>query len=204
MWQLADHSFYDNADDNRASNHANNTAYGLLNGLFTTSAGSWQCGRHGIDSLRSTHFHRRLSVTVPVDDASAMRPLSDLGEPAVGLHLHGAHLVRSRRIRHFMPTTGGPAPQNPHETADRQHPGGDRLRPHRYMSQPPAPLNSDHPLPRVPKSGQLVHGIGMPTIGWAKTRYTGSNASDGPFDHAPAKTTRPSRCATPTNPRPRT
>jgi hypothetical protein len=47
MWQLADHSFYDNADDNCASNYANNTAYGLLNGLFTTSAGSWQCGVTG-------------------------------------------------------------------------------------------------------------------------------------------------------------
>src|SRR6478609_6428299 len=46
--------------------------------------------------------------------------------------------------------------------------------------------------------------IGMPTIGWAKTRYTGSNAGDGLFDHSPAKTTQPSRCATPINPRPRT
>ena len=45
-----------------------------------------------------------------------MRPLSDVGEPAVGLYLHGAHLVRSRRIRHFTPTTGVPAPQDPHET----------------------------------------------------------------------------------------
>ena len=53
-----------------------------------------------------------------------MRPLSDVGEPAVGLYLHGAHLVRSRRIRHFMPTTGVPAPQDPHKTADRRHPGG--------------------------------------------------------------------------------
>jgi len=44
----------------------------------------------------------------------------------------------------------------------------------------------------------------MPTIGWAKTRYTGSNAGDGLFDHSPAKTTQPSRCATPINPRPRT
>src|SRR6476661_7149094 len=46
--------------------------------------------------------------------------------------------------------------------------------------------------------------IGMPTIGWAKTRYTGSNAGDGLFDHSPTKTTQPSRCATPINPRPRT
>ena len=35
-----------------------------------------------------------------------VRPLSDVGDPAVGLYLQGAHLVRSRRIRHFMPTTG--------------------------------------------------------------------------------------------------
>ena len=45
--------------------------------------------------------------------------------------------------------------------------------------------------------------IGMPTIGWAKTRDTGSNAGDGLFDHSPAKTTQPSRCATPINPRDR-
>src|SRR6185295_16589582 len=129
-----------------------------------------------------------------------MRPLSDVGEPAVGLYLHGAHLVRSRRIRHFMPTTGVPAPQNPHKTADRRHPGGDHGRPHQYLSQPHAPLNSDDPLLRVPKSGQLVHAHRMPTIGWAKTRYTGSNAGDGLFDHSPAKTTQPSRCATPIKP----
>jgi len=111
----------------------------------------------GSSPLSSTHFHRRLSATEPVDDASAMRPLSDVGEPAVGLYLHGAHLVRSRRIRHFMPTTGVPAPQDPDKTADRRHPGGDHRRPHQYLSQPHAPLNSDDPLPRVPKSGQLVH-----------------------------------------------
>ena len=29
--------------------------------------------------------------------------------------------------------------------------------------------------------------IGMPTIGWAKTRYTGSNAGDGLFDLSPPK-----------------
>jgi hypothetical protein len=38
--------------------------------------------------------------------------------------------------------------------------------------------------------------IGMPTISWAKTRYTGSNAGDGLLDHSPAKTTQPSRFAT--------
>src|SRR6185369_17574949 len=111
----------------------------------------------GSSPLSSTHFHRRLSATEPVDDASAMRPLSDVGEPAVGLYVHGAHLVRSRRIRHFMPTTGVPSPQDPHKTADRRHPGGDHRRPHQYLSQPHAPLNSDDPLLRVPKSGQLVH-----------------------------------------------
>ena len=86
-----------------------------------------------------------------------MRPLSDVGEPAVGLYLHGAHLVRSRRIRHFMPTTGVPAPQDPHKTADRRHPGDDHRRPHQYLTQPRPPLNSDDLLLRVPKSGQLVH-----------------------------------------------
>ena len=86
-----------------------------------------------------------------------MRLLSDVGEPAVGLYLHGAHLVRSRRIRHFMPTTGVPALQDPHETTDRRHPGGDHRRPHQYLSQPHAPLNSDDPVLQVPKSGQLVH-----------------------------------------------
>ena len=85
-----------------------------------------------------------------------MPPLSDVGEPAVGLYLQGAHLVRSRRIRHFMPTTGVPAPQDPDKTADRRHPGGDHRRPHQYLSQPHAPLNSDDPLLRVPKSGQLM------------------------------------------------
>ena len=39
--------------------------------------------------------------------------------------------------------------------------------------------------------------IGMPTIGLAKTRDTGSNAGDGLFDHLPRQTTQPSRCATP-------
>jgi len=110
-------------------------------GVFTLAVGG-----QGSSPLSSTHFHRRLSATEPVDDASAMRPLSDVGEPAVGLYLHGAHLVRSRRIRHFMPTTGVPAPQDPHKTADRRHPGGDHRRPHQYLSQPHAPLNSDDPL----------------------------------------------------------
>jgi hypothetical protein len=50
MWQLADHSFDDNADDTCASNYANNTAYGLLNGQFTAPACSWQCGGQGFES----------------------------------------------------------------------------------------------------------------------------------------------------------
>jgi len=135
-------------------------AHRLLQTLWHAAAQAfshWQCGDQGSSPLSSTHFHRRLSATEPVDDASAMRPLSDVGEPAVGLYLHGAHLVRSRRIRHFMPTTGVPAPQDPHKTADRRHPGGDHRRPHQYLSQPHAPLNSEDPLLRVPKSGQLVH-----------------------------------------------
>jgi hypothetical protein len=132
-----------------------------------------------------------------------MRPLSDVGEPAVGLDLHGADLVRSRCIRHFMPTTGVPAPQDPHETADRRHSGGDHRRPHRYLSQPHVPLNFDHPLLRVPKSGQLVHAHGDAHDRLGETRYTGSNASGGSVDHAPAKTTQQSRCATPINPRDR-
>ena len=152
----------------------------------------------------STHFHRRLSATEPVDGASAMRPLSDVGEPAVGLYLHGAHLVRSRRIRHFMPTTGVPAPQDPHKTADRRHSGGDHRRPHQYLSQPHAPLNSDDPLLRVPKSGQLVHAHRDAHDRLGENALHGDNAGDGLFDHAPAKTTQPSRCATPIDPRPRT
>ena len=125
--------------------------------LYAAQMAFFHAGARGSSPLTSTHFHRRLSATEPVDDASAMRPLSDVGEPAVGLYLHGAHLVRSRRIRHFMPTTGVPAPQDPHKTADRRHPGGDHRRPHQYLSQPHAPLNSDDPLLRVPKSGQLIH-----------------------------------------------
>ena len=73
--------------------------------LYAAQMAFFHAGARGSSPLSSTHFHRRLSATEPVDDASAMRPLSDVGEPAVGLYLHGAHLVRSRRIRHFMPTT---------------------------------------------------------------------------------------------------
>jgi hypothetical protein len=123
-----------------------------------------------------------LIFSEPIDDASAMRPLSGVREPAVGLYLHGAHLVRSRRIRHFMPTTGVPAPQDPHKTADRRHPGGDHRRPHQYLSQPHAPLNSDDPLLRVPKSGQLVHAHGDAHDRLVENALSDrSNAGDGLF-----------------------
>jgi hypothetical protein len=81
------------------------------------------------------------------------------GEPAVGRHLYGALLVRSRRIQHFMPTTGGPVPQEPHKTSDRRHPGYNHRRPHQYLSQPQAPLDLDDPPLRVTKSGQAVHAL---------------------------------------------
>jgi hypothetical protein len=82
---------------------------------------------------------------------------SEAGELTVGLDVHVAVFVRSRRIRHFVPTTGGPAPQEPHQAADRRHPGGDHRRPHQYLSQPEAPLDLYDPPLRMPKSGQLVH-----------------------------------------------
>ena len=82
---------------------------------------------------------------------------SGAGELTVGLDVHVAVFVRSRRIRHFVPTTGGPAPQEPHQAADRRHPGGDHRRPHQYLSQPEAPLDFYDPPLRMPKSGQLVH-----------------------------------------------
>src|SRR4051794_9783441 len=66
---------------------------------------------------------------------------SGAGELTVGLDVHVAVFVRSRRIRHFVPTTGGPAPQEPHQAADRRHPGGEYRRPHQYLSQPEAPLD---------------------------------------------------------------
>jgi hypothetical protein len=58
-----------------------------------------------------------------------------------------------------MPTTGVPVPQDPHKTADREHPAGDSHRPHQHLSQPHASLNFDDPPLRVPKSSQLVHGL---------------------------------------------
>jgi hypothetical protein len=73
--------------------------------------------------------------------------------------MHGPRLVRTRHIRHFMPTTGVPVPQDPHKSADRKYPGGDSRRPHQYLSQPDASLNSDDPPLRMPKSSQLVHGL---------------------------------------------
>src|SRR6476619_2728284 len=153
----------------------------------------WQCGDQGSSPLSSTHFHRRLSATEPVDDASAMRPLSDVGEPAVGLYVHGAHLVRSRRIRHFMPTTGVPSPQDPHKTADRRHPGGDHRRPHQDLSQPHAPLNSDDPLLRVPKSGQLVHAHRDAHDRWGENATQGAMpATVSLITHPPKRHNHPS------------
>lgn len=52
----------------------------------TTQTNSRRCSEpipagnaRGSNPVSSTHFHRRLSATEPVDDASAMRPLSDVG-----------------------------------------------------------------------------------------------------------------------------
>jgi hypothetical protein len=80
-----------------------------------------------------------------------------------------------------------PAPQEPLKTDDRRHPGRDHRRPHQHSSQPHAPLNSDDPLLRMPKPGQLVHAhrdahdrLGETWLG--ETRYTGSNAGEGLFD----------------------
>ena len=81
------------------------------------------------------------------------------GELTVGLDVHVAVFVRSRSIRHFVPTTGGPAPQEPHQDADRRHPGGDHRRPHQYLSQPEAALDFYNPPLRMPKSGQLFHAL---------------------------------------------
>jgi hypothetical protein len=145
-----------------------------------------------VDS-RTGVTHDRGQCCDPASDSPRCRrckrpwPPSDVGEPTVGLYLHGAHLVSSRRIRRFMPTTGVPAPQEPHKTDDRRHPGRDHRRPHQHSSQPHAPLNSDDPLLRMPKPGQLVHAhrdahdrLGETRLG--ETRYTGSNAGEGLFD----------------------
>jgi hypothetical protein len=45
-----DHRFDDNADDSCALNYAYNTAFGLLNSLFSDPACSWQCGGQGFES----------------------------------------------------------------------------------------------------------------------------------------------------------
>jgi hypothetical protein len=88
--------------------------------------------------------------------------------------------MRSRRIRHFVSTTGVAAPENPHEAADRQQPGGDNCRPHQDLSQPHAPLNFDDPLLRVPKSSQLVHGFRNAQDRSGETRRcTRSSVADG-------------------------
>jgi hypothetical protein len=85
--------------------------------------------------------------------------LSRLRQPAVGLDVHSSRLVCSRQVRHLVPTTGAPVPQEPYEPADRQHSRCDHRRPHQCLSQPYAPLNFDYPLLRVLKAGQLVHGL---------------------------------------------
>ena len=46
----ADHSFDDNADDSCAPNYAHDTAFRLLNSLFSDPACSWQCGGQGFES----------------------------------------------------------------------------------------------------------------------------------------------------------
>jgi hypothetical protein len=111
----------------------------------------------GSNPLSSTHFHRRWSATEPVDDASAMRPLSDVGRagrralfarcplralPAYpAFHADHRRTGAARSTQDRRPTT--PRRRSPSAT--------------QYLSQPHAPLNSDDPLLRVPKSGQLVH-----------------------------------------------
>ena len=75
----------------------------------------WGSGvRIPLAPLIFTDVCRQLSPSTMQAPRAAFRR----GEPDVGLYLHGAHLVRSRRIRHFMATTGVPAPQDPDKTAD--------------------------------------------------------------------------------------
>ena len=71
--------------------------------------------------------------------------------------MHGPGLVCSRRIGHFMPTTGVPTPQDPYDATDRERSGGDQRWPRQYLNYPHATLSFDDSLLRVPKSGQLVH-----------------------------------------------
>jgi hypothetical protein len=84
---------------------------------------------------------------------------SGAGELPVGLDMHVAAFMRSRHIRHFVAPTGGPAPQEPHQAADRRHPDGNYCRPHQYPGQPKAPLYFYDPPLRMPKSAQLVHAL---------------------------------------------
>ncbi|MDQ1730880.1 MAG: hypothetical protein QOK10_1039 [Pseudonocardiales bacterium] len=84
---------------------------------------------------------------------------SGAGELSVRLDMQLAVFVRSRHIRHFVPPTGGPAPQEPHQAGDRRHPRADYRRPHQYLSQQEAPLDFCDPPLRMPKSAQLVHAL---------------------------------------------
>src|SRR5690242_16673815 len=97
-------------------------------------------------------------LTVSTTHLRVGRP-SHRGEAAVGCHAHGARLVRSRCVRHFVPTTGRPAPQNKDHSADRKDPDCNYGRPHQYLRQPHAPLDLDNPLLRATKSGQAIHAL---------------------------------------------
>jgi hypothetical protein len=47
---LVDHNSDDNADDSCPPNYTYNTAFRLLNSLFSPVARSWQCGGQGFES----------------------------------------------------------------------------------------------------------------------------------------------------------
>ena len=47
---LLDHKSDDNADDSCTPNYFYNTAFRLLNSLFSGRARFWQCGGHGFES----------------------------------------------------------------------------------------------------------------------------------------------------------
>ena len=94
-----------------------------------------------------------------------------MGKPAIRLDVHGP-TSSLRRIRHFMPTTGVPAPQDPHNATDREDSGGDQRRPREYLNQPDAPLSSDDSLLCVPKPGQLVHVLRDAHERFGETRLT--------------------------------
>ena len=118
----------------------------MTDGLFVGALTIWIMGLRG-----------RMNSSPVLSQARGR--LLDVGEPTIRRHVHGARLVRSRHIRHFVPTTGVPAPEEPHETADRRHPVDDHCRPHQYLSQPHPPRNDGDPLRSMPKSNQPVHGF---------------------------------------------